>query len=261
MSVYNPPRENVPIFDASLFSTENDGSSSQSVSSSVINITPKSITITPQALDLNVPTTFSFIKNAYGSNSALAVSVFTTASPTLQNIRQNLCELDWGSVAETNSELGNTIQIRYTTSVGIEQDFLNVWNIGSALVSPYLVKTSGSSFTINTTQNNTTTGAKGVIITATNVGNYSFSNFFTSPNALGTLYFEYTFPTPKLIIYTINNPLYFNNSLQTPNTTPTDSQFNFNIEILNNSGVLLTNPFSSTDYSTAMYVNTTTSVI
>ena len=261
MSAYYPPRENVPIFDASLFSTENDGSSSssQSVSSSVLNLSAQSITITPSpSLDLNNIGTFSFIKDAYGSNSALPVSVFSPAPTGTQMIRQNLCEISWGSNAIA---YGRTIQLRYTNNVYGTNDEVGdayCWDDGTFFISPVLLNNASivSPYTANTSEAVSTTGDKGFFMTTRTTGNFQPTinpDAYTSLTSVPIVYMEYIFGSNLITLYVKNTASFFP-SFPYPSGTLCATRYNFNIEVLNNGGV-------EVSYSTAMVQQTTRIVV
>lgn len=266
MSAYYPPRENVPIFDASLFSTENDGSqTTQSVSSSVINLSAQSITITPSsALDLNNPATFSFIKNNYGSNSALPVSVFSPA-PLLSTdtIYQWLCEISWGSNA---IEYGDLIQFRYTNSVwGTSSAGNNAycWDNGTFFISPVLLNNASivSPYTANTSEAVATTGDSGFFMTSRDTGTHQPAlNPDPYTGGLGSVplvFMEYVFNSNTILLYCKNYYSAFP-SFASPAGNLVETHYNFNIEVLNNSGARVSTP---QPFSTAMVQNTTRIVV
>jgi len=268
MSAYYPPRENVPIFDASLFSTENDGSqTTQSVSSSVINLSAQSITITPSsALDLDNPATFSFIKNNYGSNSALPVSVFSSApAPAVPDeiIYQHLCEISFGSNA---INYGGNIQFRYTNNVYATTSAGNdayCWDNGTFFIVPVLLNNSSlpTPYTANTSEAVATTGNNGFFMTSRDTGTHQPAlNPDPYSGGLGSVpivYMEYVFGSNKILLYVKNTATYFP-SFASPSGNLVETTYNFNIEVLNNSGARVS---TTLPYSTAMVQETTRIVV
>jgi len=265
MSAYNPPRENVPIFDASLFSTENDGSSSsqQSVGSSVVNLSAQAITITPSPiLNLDNPATFSFIKNNFGSNSALPVSVFSSAPTGTQMIRQNLCEIDWGSNAIQFPP--NNIQFRYTNNVYGTNDTAGdayCWDNGTFFIVPTLLSNASiaSPYTANTSEAVATTGDSGFFMTARDTGSHQPTipvSTYTNLTSVPIVYVEYIFGSNKITLYVKNTSTFFPTSTTAGTLVATTT--NFNIEVLNNGGAKVS---TTTPYSTAIFVNTTRSIV
>jgi hypothetical protein len=262
MSAYYPPRENVPIFDASLFRTTNDGSgsSSQSVSSSGGNTTPQSITITPSpTFNLNDANTFSYIKNRFGSNSALSVPLVSQNSGT--TYRQNLCEVFWGSNAF--SSLNNaTIQFRYTLNINDLNGTAYTWDKGGFFIAPdklYFAGTSGSVLTFNSTQVSSTTGGDGFFMTDRITNNYQSpsANPYNNLVSIPILYIEYIVQSSLITLYVINDPANWSKTTPVP-PAGKDIYVNFNIEILNNQGEILqaySPPLSIPSYTTAMVVN------
>jgi len=226
------------------------------------NITPQTITITPNpSLDLDNPATFSYIKNNFGSNSSLPVSVFSSAPTGTQIIRQNLCEIDFGSNAIA---YGTTIQFRYTNNIyGTDgDDDAYCWDNGTFFVSPVLLNNASlpTPYTANTSQAVATTGDSGFFMTARDTGSHQPTlnpNPFTSLTSVPIVYMEYIFGSNKIILYVKNTASYFP-SFSSPSGNLVATTINFNIEVLNNSGARVS---TSTPYSTAMYVNTTRSVV
>ena len=227
------------------------------------DVVEASVTISPTT-DLNNLTT-GFISNAYGSNSALPVSVYCIGAQVGQVVRQNICSVYFGSNAFISNAFSDA-EMRYTNKINCSNGYINAWELNTFSVNPYRLYNYGQ----NNGAINTSFAVGNNTLQLYGIFNLAYSNqnnglpFYTNLTPLSQVYLEYIPSNFYFTLYVKNQVSYFNSTEVPNNTQPFDEQVNFNLEMLNNGGGYVSYPPSqgvTANYSTKMLPNITRTFI
>lgn len=201
-------------------------------------------TITCDTLDVSGTITCSV-----GNNSALAVSVYLPNDPA-NIVRQNLVNVDFNSITQIPSGSQTIIQCRYTLNVVGTNGNIVAYASGNFSWNPYRVGNSPFDY-INQPLNDPAFAIPSYTgITAWNTAVGAVNPIY---DGLAYLYFEWDFdePTPYFTLYTIKDP-----AVLSQNT-----QYTFNLEILNCGGSVYNLPAPApADWNTTITPNVSTIV-